>query len=57
MCIFCGGTCDGAGDVILPTLAAGAGMVMLRIQAKRELKKGKTKKDSTKNQNDKVTAK
>lgn len=54
MCIFRGGACGGVGDVILPTLAAGAGLVMLRIQAKRELKKGKTKRDVGKKRRDKA---
>lgn len=41
MCIFCGGTCGGAGDMLLPALVTGAGLVVLKIQAKRASKKEK----------------
>ncbi|WP_181213576.1 hypothetical protein [Dehalococcoides mccartyi] len=46
MCIFCGGTCGGAGDMLLPALATGGGLVILKIQAKRELKKNQAKPET-----------
>ena len=45
MCVFCGGTCSGVGDILLPSLAAGAGFVILKIQAKRDAKKAKNEAD------------
>jgi hypothetical protein len=39
MCIFCGGACGGAVDVILPSLVAGAGLVVLKVQAMRDSRK------------------
>jgi hypothetical protein len=39
MCIFCGGACGGIGDMLLPTLATGAGLVMFKIKAQRESRK------------------
>jgi len=35
MCIACGGVCGGAGDVVLPSLVIGAGLVVLGVRAKR----------------------
>jgi hypothetical protein len=39
MCIFCGGACGGIGDMLLPTLATGAGLVMFKIKARKESRK------------------
>jgi hypothetical protein len=39
MCIFCGGACGGIGDILLPTLATGAGLVMFKIKASHESRK------------------
>ncbi len=38
MCIFCGGACGGAGDILLPSIVAGAGLVVLKVQAIRASK-------------------
>jgi hypothetical protein len=46
MCIFCGGACGGIGDMLLPTLATGAGLVMFKIKASKE-----SRKTSDNNQN------
>jgi len=35
MCIFCGGTCGGAGDALLPTLVASASLVVMRLRVLR----------------------
>lgn len=43
MCIFCGGVCGGAVDVLLPSIVAGAGLVVLKIQAIRVSSKGKSR--------------
>jgi hypothetical protein len=49
MCIFCGGTCGGVGDAILPYAALGVSLVGLKIQAVRESRKQKPKgKDAKK---------
>ncbi len=45
MCIFCGGACGGAGDMLLPSIAAGAGLVVLKIQAMRASSKGKSREE------------
>ena len=34
MCIFCGGDCGGAGDVLLPVISAGVPLVVLKIRAR-----------------------
>jgi hypothetical protein len=39
MCIFCGGVCGGIGDILLPTLATGAGLAMFKIKARKESRK------------------
>jgi hypothetical protein len=39
MCIFCGGTCGGIGDMLLPTMATGVSLVMLKIRASRKSRK------------------
>ena len=41
MCIFCGGACGGAGDILLPSIVAGTGLVVLKVQAIRASSKGK----------------
>jgi hypothetical protein len=41
MCIFCGGACGGIGDMMLPTLATGAGLVMFKIKARKESRKAR----------------
>jgi hypothetical protein len=41
MCIFCGGTCGGGGDIILPYAAIGISLVTLKIQAVRASRKQK----------------
>ena len=33
MCILCGGACGGSVDALMPWLAAGAGIVILKAQA------------------------
>ena len=43
MCIFCGGTCGGVGDAVLPTATLGISLVVLKIQAIRESRKQNTK--------------
>jgi hypothetical protein len=43
MCIFCGGACGGAGDILLPSIVAGAGLVVLKVQAIRASSKGKNR--------------
>lgn len=36
MCIACGGICGGVGDVLLPSMVAGAGLVVLGVRARRQ---------------------
>jgi hypothetical protein len=48
MCIFCGGTCGGAGDMLLPALVTGAGLIVLKIKARRELKREKNSQECNK---------
>ena len=43
MCIFCGGTCSGAGDMILPYAVIGISLVTLKVQSVRASRKHKTK--------------
>jgi hypothetical protein len=43
MCIFCGGTCGGVGDVILPSATLGISLAILKIQAVRASHKRKLK--------------
>ena len=50
MCVFCGGTCGGAGDMILPYAAIGVSLVTLKVQAVRASRKQKTKGKGTKKQ-------
>jgi len=35
MCIFCGGTCGGVGDMLLPSLVTGASLLVMRIRVNR----------------------
>ena len=32
MCIFCGGTCGGAGNSLLPVIAAGIPFIIMKIR-------------------------
>ena len=41
MCIFCGGACGGAGDLLLSLIVAGVGLVILKVQVIRFSSKGK----------------
>lgn len=41
MCIFCGGTCGGSGDALMPLLAAGAGIAILKVRAARGARRNK----------------
>jgi hypothetical protein len=34
MCIFCGGACGGAGDVLLPAISAAVPLLTLKIRAR-----------------------
>jgi hypothetical protein len=34
MCIFCGGVCGGAGDMLLPSLVAASSLVVMRVRLK-----------------------
>jgi hypothetical protein len=43
MCIFCGGTCGGVGDMILPSATLGISLAVLKIQAVRASHKQKLK--------------
>lgn len=36
MCIACGGICGGVGDVLLPSMVAGAGLVILGVRVGRK---------------------
>ena len=62
MCIFCGGACGGVGDILLPSIVAGAGLVVLKVQAIRASSKGKNggntqgKEDETKSESEKKDA-
>jgi hypothetical protein len=49
MCIFCGGACGGIGDVLLPTLVTGTGLMMLKLKARREIYKGRNRNGDTNN--------
>jgi hypothetical protein len=35
MCIFCGGTCGGVGDMLLPSLATVGSLVVMRVRVAR----------------------
>jgi hypothetical protein len=35
MCVFCGGTCGGAGDALLPTLVASTSLLVMRLRLLR----------------------
>jgi len=48
MCISCGGTCGGAGDMLLPVLVTGARLIVLKIKAKGASKIEKTSPDCDK---------
>jgi hypothetical protein len=41
MCILCGGACGGAGDSVMPLLAAGAGILVLKVRATAAARKMK----------------
>jgi mannose/fructose/N-acetylgalactosamine-specific phosphotransferase system component IIC len=43
MCIFCGGTCGGVGDALLPSASIGISLAVLKIQAVRASHKRKLK--------------
>ena len=45
MCIFCGGTCGGVGDSLLPFAAAGIPLVTMKIRAKWADRKAVSRKD------------
>jgi hypothetical protein len=34
MCIFCGGTCGGVGDALMPFLGVGMSMAVIKLRAK-----------------------
>ena len=46
MCIFCGGTCGGVGDAILPTATIGVTLVVMKVQAIRASHKNKLDEDA-----------
>jgi hypothetical protein len=35
MCMFCGGTCGGAGDALLPSIVAAGSLVVMRVRMLR----------------------
>jgi hypothetical protein len=39
MCIFCGGACGGVVDMALPSVAAAASLVVLKVKASKALRK------------------
>jgi len=41
MCLFCGGSCAGSGDVLLISLAAGIGLTIVKLQSMRAARKKK----------------
>jgi hypothetical protein len=48
MCIFCGGACGGAGDVLLPAIAAAVPLLTLKIRAKlMAIKENEQKADNS----------
>jgi hypothetical protein len=55
MCIFCGGACGGIGDMLLPTIVTGAGLVVLKIKARRDLHKGHSHNQDSDKSIDKTT--
>ena len=46
MCIFCGGACGGAGDVLLPVVSVGIPLLALKIRAKLTELKGTVKRET-----------
>ena len=55
MCIFCGGACGGIGNMLLPTIAAGTGLVVLKIKALRDMHKGHSHNQDSDKSADKTT--
>lgn len=49
MCIFCGGTCGGVGDSLLPLIAAGAPIVIMKIRCDLQARKLKNQKEPADN--------
>jgi hypothetical protein len=47
MCIFCGGCCGGVGDMLLPTLVVGTGLVVTKIKVVRDKRKERNKQASS----------
>ncbi len=47
MCIACGGTCGGAGDIVLPSLVIGAVIIVQGVRASREARETKEEGDDT----------
>ncbi len=39
MCIFCAGVCGGVADIALPSVAAGASLVFLKVKAVKASRK------------------
>ncbi len=39
MCIFCGGACGGVVDIALPSVAAAASLVVLKVKAAKASRK------------------
>ena len=50
MCIFCGGTCSGAGDAILPLATMGVSLALIKVQAVRAARMQKPKENTSKRQ-------
>ena len=50
MCIFCGGTCGGVGDAVLPTATLGISLAVLKIQAIRASRKQNIEDDINRKQ-------
>ena len=44
MCIFCGGTCGGVGDSLLPIAAVGVPFLVMKVRTKLVTRKQKTRK-------------
>ena len=41
MCLFCGGSCGGSGDMLLISLAAGLGVAIVKVQSIQASRKRK----------------
>ena len=46
MCIFCGGACGGVVDAMLPSVAAAASLVVLKVKASKASRKASKVEDS-----------